>query len=71
MAGVREGEAEGAGKGMGERKRGDEEIDGCEEGAEDVLGGHHLRAGVGFVARGGEDVVLGGVGEAVEEEVDG
>ncbi len=71
MAGVGEGETEVPGKGLGEREGGEQEVGGGEEGAEDILGGHHLRAGVGLVAAGGEDVVLGGVGEAVEEEVDG
>lgn len=33
------------------------------------MGDHHLGAGVGAVS--GEDVVLGGVGEAIEKEVDG
>ena len=49
-------------------ERGGEEVEGGEERAEKVLCDHHLRAGVGAV--GGEDVVLGAVGEAVEEEVD-
>lgn len=51
---------------MEERK--EEEVDGCEEGGEEVLGDHHLRAGIR--AEGGEDVVLSAVREAVEEEVD-
>lgn len=33
------------------------------------MGDHHLGAGVGAVS--GEDVVLGGVGEAIKKEVDG
>ena len=48
-----------------------EEVAGREEGREHVLRDHHLRAGeAGVGLRGGEDVVLGGVGQAVEEEVD-
>ncbi len=35
------------------------------------MGGHHLRAGVWADGGVGEDVVLGAVCEAVEEEVDG
>ena len=59
--------------GLGEEEEGgevwgEEEIGGCEEGGEGVLGDHHLRARVGFV--GAEDVVLGAVCQAVEEEVD-
>lgn len=46
----------------------EEEVEGCQEGGEEVLRDHHLRAGVG--AEGGEDVVLGAVREAIEEEVD-
>lgn len=55
------------GRGCGE-EGGEEEVGGCEEGGEYVLRDHHLGAGVG--AMGGEDVVLGAVCEAVEEEVD-
>ena len=71
------GEAEGVGEDGegGEENGGEEEVGACQEGAEDVLGGHHLRAGVGWRTRGagggGEDVVLRAVREAVEEEVDG
>ena len=57
----------------GERRGGEigrgEQVEGCEGGGEEVLRDHHLRAGVGAVGR--EDVVLGCVCEAVEEEVDG
>ena len=53
----------------GREQRQDEQVGGCEGGGEDVLRGHHLRAGVGPV--GGEDVVLRRVREAVEQEVDG
>ena len=55
------------GRGCG-KEGGEEEVGGCEEGGEDVLRDHHLGAGVGAV--GGEDVVLGAVCEAIEEEVD-
>ena len=55
------------GRGCGE-EGGEEEVGGCEEGGEDVLRDHHLGSRVGAV--GAEDVVLGAVCEAVEEEVD-
>lgn len=63
------GEGEERGERGGCQGGGEEQVDGCEEGGEEVLRDHHLRAGVGAV--GAEDVVLGAVGEAVEEEVDG
>lgn len=53
----------------GEEVRGAEEVERGESGGEQVQSRHHLRAGVG--AEAGVDVVLGGVGQAVEEEVDG
>lgn len=48
---------------------GEKEVGYCEYGGEEVLGDHHLGAGVGAVS--GENVVLGGVCEAIEKEVDG
>lgn len=73
------GREEFVGRGGGDGKEGEdgcvgcdegreEEVDGCEGRGEEVLRDHHLRAGVR--AEGGKDVVLGAVGEAVEEEVD-
>lgn len=53
---------------MGCDDGGEEKVGGCEGCRKKVLSDHHLRAGVG--AEGGKDVVLGAVGEAVEEEVD-
>lgn len=58
----------GGGEGCWGEEGREEEVGCCEEGGEDVLRDHHLRAGVGAV--GAEDVVLGAVCEAVEEEVD-
>lgn len=52
----------------GREKGGEEEVECREEGGEDVLGDHHLGAAVRAV--GTENVVLGRVGEAIEEEVD-
>lgn len=52
---------------MGE-EGGEQEVEGCEGGGEKVLGDHHLGAGIGTV--GSEDVVLGAIREAVEEEID-
>lgn len=46
-----------------------EEIRAGDESAHHVVGAHHLRATVR--AKGLEDVVLSGVGEAVEQQVDG
>lgn len=57
----------GAEAGGGEPGAGDE-VQARDEGAHDVVGAHHLGARVG--PEGLEDVVLGAVGEAVEEEVD-
>lgn len=71
VAAVREGKAKGVGDGLRYRERREQEIGCCKQSAENILSGHHLGAGVRFVPRGGEDVVLGGVSEAVEEEVDG
>lgn len=45
-----------------------DEVQAGDEGAHHVVGAHHLGAAVG--AEGLEDVVLGAVGEAVEEQVD-
>lgn len=45
-----------------------EQVGAGQGGAEQVVGRHHLRARVGL--EGGEDVVLGAVGEAVEQQVD-
>ena len=50
----------------------EEEVGGHEEEGEKVGDCHHLRGGDAAIAvGGGEDVVLGCVGEAVEEKVDG
>lgn len=57
------GEGEQGEEGGGEVGR-EEEVAGREEGGEDVLRDHHLRARVGAV--GAEDVVLGAVCETVE-----
>lgn len=46
----------------------EDEVGGRDGGAHEVVGAHHLRARVGL--EGAEDVVLGAVGEAVEQEVD-
>lgn len=52
--------------------RGCDEVGRHEGGGVKVGDGHHLRGGDAAIAgRGGEDVVLGGVCETVEEEVDG
>ncbi|KAL9036366.1 MAG: hypothetical protein Q9214_006165, partial [Letrouitia sp. 1 TL-2023] len=53
-------------RGVG-KERGDEKIQRCEQSREDVLRDHHLRARVR--AKGGEDVVLSAVRQAIEEEV--
>ena len=80
--GVAVGEGEGGGEFRGRRGGGggggegevggEEEVGGCKEGGEEVLRDHHLGAGVGrAVLLRAKDVVLGCIGEAVEEEVDG
>lgn len=49
-----------------------QQIRGSQDGREDVLGNHHLRAGeAGVPVWRGKDMVLRGVGQAVQEEVDG
>lgn len=45
-----------------------DEVGGGDGGAHQVVGAHHLGAGVGL--EGAEDVVLGAVGQAVEQQVD-
>ena len=62
------GECGGGVEGRGGEEGGEKKVGGCEEGGEDVLRDHHLWAGVGAVSA--EDVVLGAVCEAVEEEID-
>lgn len=53
----------------GNNERAEQEVRARDEGAHHVVGAHHLRASVR--AEGLEDVVLGAVGEAVKEQVDG
>lgn len=53
-------------------ERGQEEVARHEERAEEVENDHHLgTGGLSIAVWRGEDVVLHGVGQAVEEEVDG
>lgn len=68
FVGVAGGEADRGGERVHCQGGGKEHVGCCEEGGEEVLGDHHLRAGIGAI--GGENVVLGAVGKAVEEEVD-
>lgn len=53
---------------MGGEERGKEHVRRCEESGQDVLGHHHLRAGIGAV--GGKNIILGAVCEAIEEKID-
>ena len=47
----------------------EDQVGGGDGGAHEVVGAHHLGARVGL--EGAEDVVLGAVGKAVEQQVDG
>lgn len=67
LVGIGGGEVEEGRKGGGGEVWGEKEVGGCEEGGEEVLGDHHLRARIGAI--GSEDMVLGAVGESIEEEV--
>lgn len=50
----------------------DQQVAARQDSREDILGNHHLRPGEARVQlRRAEDVVLGGVREAVQEQVDG
>lgn len=50
----------------------DQQVAARQDGREDILGNHHLRSREARVQlRRAEDVVLGGVREAVQEQVDG
>lgn len=50
------------------KRRAAEEIQGCHDGAHNVVGAHHLWSAER--AKGLEDVILRAVGEAIEEEID-
>ncbi len=69
VAGVGEVEAEGPCQGVDDGQRGEKEVGRSDGGSENILGGHHLRAGVRFEDWISENMVLSSVGEAVKEEV--
>lgn len=72
-----------SGRGDGERKqvmqnpalrevRHDQEVCRSQNGRENILSNHHLRSSEACVQLGrGEDMVLSGVGQAIQKEVDG